>query len=221
MDMSQFTAPKSSQLNADDLVGGPRTITVAKVSGTGNAEQPVAISFEGDEGRPYLPCKGMRRILIAVWGKDASQYAGRSVTLYRDPKVTWGGMEVGGIRISHASHIERDMVIALTETKKSRKPFIVKPLVIEQPKQAEDKVTPGVNTLVARIDAAADAAALEEITGNADVIKQRAWLAKNRPALATKIDDAVSARLADFDGAIPSDDDFPGQPSNRDGSERE
>ena len=133
MDMAQFIAPKSSQLNADDLVGGPRTITVTKVSGTGNAEQPVAISFEGDEGRPFLPCKSMRRILVAVWGKDASQYVGRSMRIYRDPKVTWGGMEVGGIRISHASDIERDTVIALTETKKSRKPFTVRPLTVAKP----------------------------------------------------------------------------------------
>lgn len=216
MDMSQFTAPKSSQLNADDLVGGPRTITVTKVSGTGNTEQPVAISFEGDEGRPYLPCKSMRRILIAVWGKDASQYVGRAMTLYRDPKVTWGGMEVGGLRISHASNIERDTVVALTETKKSRKPFTVKPLAAEAPKPTEDKVTSGVNALVARIDAATDLSVLEAITGDAGVAKQRAWLAKNRPELAAKVDDAVSARLADFDSA----DDFPGEPSNPDGTVR-
>lgn len=199
MDMSAFTAPKSTQLNADDLMGGPRTVRITRVSGTGNSEQPVAVSFDGDEGRPFLPCKSMRRVMIACWGKMATEYAGRSMTLYRDPTVTWGGMEIGGIRISHMSHIENDMTMALTATKKARKPYTVKVLRVDAPKPAEDKITPGVNSLVARIDAAPHLAGLEEITADAGVVKQREWLAKHRPELATKVTDAISARLADFD----------------------
>ena len=199
MDMSQFTVPKSSQLNADDLGGGPRTITITKVGGTGNTEQPVAVNFDGDEGRPYFPCKSMRRVMIACWGKMATEYAGRSMTLYRDPTVTWGGMEVGGIRISHMSHIENDMTMALTATKKARKPYTVKVLRVEQPKPAEDMAAKSAAELIAAIDAATSLAALEEITAGKRCVGIRARLAEVRPELATKVTDAVTARLADFD----------------------
>jgi hypothetical protein len=190
MDMAAFVAPKSDQTNADDLVAGPRTIRVVKVSGTGNADQPVAIHYEGDDGRPYKPCKSMRRVLVAAWGADASEYVGRSMTLFRDPKVAFGGMEVGGIRISHMSHIERDMTMALTVTKAKRAPFVVRKLA-----DAVDKAAAGAASLVQRIQAAPDIAALEAITADDGVTKQRAWMAKHRPELAGQVNDAVAAAL--------------------------
>lgn len=125
--MLDTIVPKSDQLNADDLIGGPLTITLTKVSLTGD-EQPVALHFEGDNGKPYKPGKSMRRVLVHLWGPDANVYAGRSLTLYRDEKVMFGGVAVGGIRISHMTHIERDITIALTATRANRKPFTVKPL---------------------------------------------------------------------------------------------
>ena len=204
MDISGTVTPKSDQLNSDDLISGPRTITITRVAAdVGSTEQPVSVYFEGDNNKPYKPCKSMRRVMIACWGKMATEYVGRSMTLYRDPTVTWGGMEVGGIRISHMSHIENDMTMALTATKKARKPYTVKVLRAKAPSSvpqtAEDKVAPGVNALVARIDAAPHLAGLEEITADAGVVKQREWLGKHRPELATKVTDAVTARLADFD----------------------
>lgn len=134
MDMSAFVMPKSDQLNADDLIGGPRTVKITKVVGTGNAEQPVAVFFEGDNNRPYKPGKSMRRVMVAAWDRDASQYVGRSMTLYCDPTVAFGGMQVGGIRISHMSDIDRDMTLLLTTTKSKRKPFEVKRLAVAAPK---------------------------------------------------------------------------------------
>lgn len=200
MDMSQFVAPKSDQLNADDLIAGPRKITITRVTGTGNADQPVAVFFDGDDNKPLKPCKSMRRVMISAWGADASKYVGRSMVLYRDPKVKFGGMEVGGIRISHMSHIERDMVMALTVTKAKREPYKVSMLREEKASPpAEDKALVIANDLIARIDGAASHAALEAITGDEMAMKQRAWLAGKRPELAKRVDDAVSSRLADFD----------------------
>ncbi len=223
-DMTAVIIPKSDQINADDLIAGPMTITITGVKVQGGQEQPVAVSFEGNK-KVFRPCKSMCRVMVNAWGPDANKYVGKSLTLYRDPAVTWGAMAVGGIRISHMSEIKSRMVLALTEKKGSRKPFIVEPLVAQRAEAplpadppAEDKITAGVNALVARIDAAADVADLQGITGAADVTKQRAWLDKNRPDLAAKITDAVTARLADFDAPA---DDFPGTASNRDGTERE
>lgn len=128
-DMSGVITPKSDQINADDFMGGSRTYRIKGVSITPGSEQPVTIDLEGS--KPWRPCKSMSRLLVAAWGADANEYAGRSVTLYRDPKVKWGGLEVGGIRVSHLSHIERDMVLALTMTKGKRAPYTVKPLKAE------------------------------------------------------------------------------------------
>lgn len=127
-DMSQVIIPKADQISADDLLAGPITIRIASVSIRPGTEQPVSIHFEGDGGRPWKPCKSMSRVLVAAWGADANAYTGRSVTLYRDPDVKWGGLAVGGIRVSHLSDIKGAMVLALTATKGSKKAFKVEPL---------------------------------------------------------------------------------------------
>jgi hypothetical protein len=127
MDITATLEAKSSQLNSDDLIAGPRTITVTKVS-AGSVEQPVAIAFEGDNNKPWYPCKSMRRVLVAAWGADAEQYIGRRVTLFRDPSVTYGAIQVGGIRVSHLSHLDGPLSIALTVTRQKRTPYRVQPL---------------------------------------------------------------------------------------------
>ena len=126
IDLSQTVTPKSDQINADDLIAGPRTIRITRVTASPESpEQPVSVYFDGDNGKPFKPCKSMRRVMIAAWGPDASVYPGRALTIYRDPKVAFGGMQVGGIRISHMSHIDRDMTMALTMTKAKRAPYTV------------------------------------------------------------------------------------------------
>lgn len=147
--MLDTIVPKSDQLNADDLIGGPRTITLTKVSLTGE-EQPVALHFEGDNGKPYRPGKSMRRVLVHLWGPDANAYAGRSMSLYRDEKIMFGGVAVGGIRISHMTHIDRDVTVALTVTRANRKPFTVKPLKMPTRKP---ETTPSPLSLEDRADA--------------------------------------------------------------------
>lgn len=128
-DLTSTIIPKSDQLNADDLIGGiTKTVKITKVAGV-TGEQPIAISFEGDNGKPYKPCKSMRRVLVNCWGADGKQYVGRSLTLYRDEKVIFGGIEVGGLRISHMTDIPGPVTMALTANKKSRKPFTVQPMV--------------------------------------------------------------------------------------------
>lgn len=127
-DLSLTIAPRSDQLNADTLIGGPITIRVTRVVKSDAAEQPIKIYFEGDDNKPYLPCKSMRRVLVQVWGKDGNSYVGRSMTLYRDPTVKFGGDAVGGIRISHMDGIDKPVTLALTVTRGSRKPYIVQVL---------------------------------------------------------------------------------------------
>ena len=129
VDMSMTIEPKSDQLNADDLIAGPRVITITHVKAQmSSAEQPVAINYEGDNGKPWKPCKSMRRVLVRAWGPDGNDYVGRRLTLYCDPKVVWGGIQVGGVRISHMSDIAENITMPLTISRAKRAAFTVKVL---------------------------------------------------------------------------------------------
>ena len=127
--IAKSIVPKSDQLNAEDLLSGPITVTVTDVK-QGTAEQPIAILIDG-ERQPYKPCKTMRKILVFCWTDQAANWIGKRMTLYADPDVKWAGVAVGGIRISHLSGIESQVMLMLSETKGKRKPIVVKPLLDE------------------------------------------------------------------------------------------
>ena len=65
MDITDTLAPTSDQLDAVDLLGGPRTFTIVKVS-KNNAEQPINVHLDGFP-RVWRPGKSMRRVLAAGW----------------------------------------------------------------------------------------------------------------------------------------------------------
>lgn len=133
MNLADTIVPDSSQLNAEDFIAtGPRTFTITSVS-AGNAEQPVNIFTAEEPDRAYRPGKSMRRLLVAAWGPETDVYVGRRLTLYRDPSIRFGRDEVGGVRISHLSHIDKPLKIALTTTRGKRDPFTVQPLVESKP----------------------------------------------------------------------------------------
>jgi len=127
VDIRGASAPRSDQINFEDLIGRTKTITVTGVKAV-SAEQPIMVSFEGDEQRVYKPCKTSLRVLIAAWGDKASDWIGKSMTLYGDPEVMFGGVKVCGIRISHVSHIKDAMVLNLSASRGKRKPVRVEPL---------------------------------------------------------------------------------------------
>lgn len=139
MDLTDTIVPRSDQLNSDDLFASPRTVTITDVR-AGNAEQPVDIHLAEYPGRPFKPSKTVRRILVAAWGKDGDAYVGRRLTLYRDPDVKFGGQDVGGIRVSHMSHIDKPMKLALTVSKGKKAPHIVQPLKEDAAHPAPDYV---------------------------------------------------------------------------------
>jgi hypothetical protein len=162
MDVSETTAPRSDQQNFDDYIGGPKTVTVASVK-AGSAEQPVEIHLTEFPGRPFKPSKSMRRVLVAAWGSDSAAYVGRQMTLFGDPSVKFGGIAVGGIRISHLSHIPKPLTVSLTVTRGKRAPFIVQPLTPPKDESGRDWLTEladanGDADLIAALGTAARAA---------------------------------------------------------------
>jgi len=126
MDITDTLAPNSDQLDAIDLVSGPRIFTVASVS-KGNAEQPVNVHL-AEFDRAWRPGKSMRRVLAACWGVDASQWTGRRVELFMDPEVTFGKEKPGGTRISRMSNIDGAQKIPLLVARGKSAIFTVKPL---------------------------------------------------------------------------------------------
>lgn len=212
-DMRAVIVPKSDQINADDLLGGPITITIREVTIRPGTEQPVSVHFDGDGNKPYKPCKSMARVMVTCWGPDANEYTGRSMTLYCDPKIMWGGMAVGGIRISHMSHIKSARTMPLTATKGSKKPFTVQPLAEAEPKRT---AATWMAELRVRLAAAQDEAAVETIAKSEDVQKALGWLKDGALAeLNAMLSDAVERVKIRSDGAaenVPVEDDdiFPG-----------
>jgi hypothetical protein len=125
-DISETLAPKSDQLDAVDLLGGPQTFTITKVS-KGNAEQPVNVHL-AEFPRVWRPGKSMRRVLAACWGTESSEWVGRRVTLYCDESVTFGNDVVGGTRISHLSHIDKRKSVPLLVKRGKSATYTVEPL---------------------------------------------------------------------------------------------
>lgn len=126
MDMTDSIIPRSDQINADELVGGPATYTIREVI-VGKAEHPFDFLLV-ETDRAYRPSKTMRRVIVNAWGTEASNYTGRRLTLYREPTIKFGGQTVGGIRISHMSHISGPVEVMAQTTRGKRETFVVKPI---------------------------------------------------------------------------------------------
>ena len=179
-DLSATIVPKSDQLNADDLIVGPRTIEITRVS-VASADQPVSIYFKGDDGKPYKPCKSMRRVLVMLWGADSTAYTGRTMTLYRDNEVRFGSDEVGGIRISHMSHIDRDMTVSLTATRGKKKPHTVRRLESSKPQGM------GPDALRQAVEAIGNAAP-EALEGIKVALREKPWNGDEKRAIKAAIE---------------------------------
>lgn len=156
------TEPRSDQWNADDFVGGPRTFTIAGVK-VGTAEQKYDIEMVEGQGRSWRPPLTVLRLLVAAWGDDATTWTGRRVTLYRDPTIRFGKDAVGGIRLSHMSHLKdgKPLKIALTESRGKRTMHTVDPLP-DAPTPAP--ANPERTALLAQIKEAATTAGVELAT---------------------------------------------------------
>lgn len=175
MDISDTIQPTSDQLDSVDLLPGPRTFTIEQVS-KGNAEQPVQIHL-ADFPRPWRPGKSMRRVLVAAWGPDASQYLGRSVRLYCDDSVTFGADRVGGTRISHLSHIDKKLSIPLLVTRGRSKVYTVDPLTVDTQPTAAKPAEPTP----------------QQVAECTDVQQLTAWAEVSRPVVQQKIAARVAA----------------------------
>lgn len=194
IDMSKFVEAKSDQLNADDLIGAPRTITITRVTGN-DGDQPVSIFYHGDNGKPFKPCKTIRRILMGVWGRYANEYIGKSMTIYRDDSVQFGGLATGGIRISHMSDIDKETVVVVMKSKGKKAGVKILPLVQEQRQQRPPDPNAAANWANEHMSMLGQIDTLEGLESHiAAGAKAVAKLKTSRPDLYDKVGEAYEVR---------------------------
>lgn len=194
IDMSKFVEAKSDQLNADDLIGAPRTITITRVTGN-DGDQPVSIFYHGDNGKPFKPCKTIRRILMGVWGRYANEYVGKSMTIYRDDSVQFGGLATGGIRISHMSDIAKETVVVVMKSKGKKAGVKILPLVQEQRQQRQPDPNAAANWANEHMAMLGQIDTLDGLESHiAAGAKAVAKLKASRPDLYDKVGEAYEVR---------------------------
>lgn len=119
---------KSDQLNYVDLGGREMALLINNVEVFNRPDQPVVVYYEGCNGRPWKPSKGMIRVMgdSKTWGDDSDGWIGKTVLVYGDEKVKWAGKEEGGIRIKALSGIDKkgvDIYVAESRGKKRKQHF--------------------------------------------------------------------------------------------------
>ena len=157
-DVSLAIQPKSDQLNYDDVSGGRELIiTITGVNVT-SSDQPVSIFYEGCGKKAYKPSKGMTRLLADAWGSESDNWIGKSINLYGDSTVKWGGKEAGGIRIKAITDIPvNGLSLFVTISRGIRRKMKIDHLSLEPQKPTEDDMN-WVNAIKA------GTAKLEDIT---------------------------------------------------------
>jgi hypothetical protein len=130
VDIRAATKPKSDQLNYENFIAGPQTFTVSRVT-PGDRDHPVFVHMVECPATPYKPSKGMLKCIAAPdgWGDKSSKWVGKKITLYGDPTVIYGGVEVGGIKVGALADIESDYETLISARRGVRKPHLIKRLV--------------------------------------------------------------------------------------------
>jgi hypothetical protein len=148
-DFGNTLAAKSDQLNALDL-GGDRVIRIRDARLSDSKEQPLWIYFDGDDGRPWKPSLGMRRIIAECWGTKKNDLIGKYIKIFCDPAAKWSGKEVGGIRIKAMSDIPASGHKTLhREARAKTVPYFVAHL--ERPTYPEDQFLSAFDAMVSAI----------------------------------------------------------------------
>lgn len=143
IDLSDTILANSDQLTAIDLLSGDKVIKITDIKKIEDQKQTVLIFYEGDGGKPWKPCKGMRRCLGIGWSLDGSKYIGRSVKIFRNPKVLYSGKELGGIQIRAMSDIPAKFTTFITICRGKVEPITIEKLEItSKPAPAPKVETP-------------------------------------------------------------------------------
>ena len=220
--LSEALAPRSDQLNADDLIPGPRVlkITGARISSE-DRQKRMVLSYEGDQGKPWKPCKTMGRAMVMVWGITDDDYEkqliGKSIRVYRDPEVRFGDQgQVGGIRISHMSHIDKPAAVKLTVSQGKKSVFTFHPLVTDAGTKSDPNAAQKwVDDHLGFVRGAADLQSLDAVIAGG--LKAMTKLSGTNPDLHQTVTEAYDARRQ----ALTDADPFEGRTNDQHGDQHD
>ena len=194
-DLRSTIIPKSDQLNSEQLLGGPMIITVSDVRVGSGDEQPVSVFYALDPQRPFKPCKTMRKLLIHAWGADGTKWIGKSMELYNEPTIKFGGEVVGGIRISRMSGINpKGIEVALTQTRGRKMLHKVMPL----------KASAELTEALEAIEAATGKESLKKARALAETLKSPADIELAVAAYKRRVESLKAAVAAKTNEAAPA-----------------
>ena len=212
VDIRKAIQAKSDQLNADDLIGRDITVRIENVT-SGNKEHPVAVYYEGCEGKPWYPAKTSLRAIVEAWGDVAADWHGKSLTLFRDPNVVYAGVKVGGIRVKAFSDIDADFTLMLAEKRGKKTEHRFKKLNIapvqSAPRQSKPKADPAAQLAgaITHIGGVQNEASLDKMVQSEKFLAFRASLGDR----AEELDAAVLAKRESFntsEESVSGTDDF-------------
>ena len=135
--VSHAILAKSDQLNFDDFGGNKRVITITEVLVT-MGDQPISIFYPDNNGKPWKPSKGMVRLICEAYGDESDNWIGKSIELYGDTTVKWAGKEIGGIRISALSDIDKNGLTAFIAISRGKRRKATIPLLVIEPQKVAD-----------------------------------------------------------------------------------
>lgn len=194
-DLRSTIIPKSDQLNSEQLLGGPMIITVSDVRVGSGDEQPVSVFYARDPQRPFKPCKTMRKLLIHAWGSDGTQWIGKSMELFNEPTIKFGGEVVGGIRISRMSGINpKGIEVSLTQTRGRKTLHKVMPL----------KASAELTAALEAIEAATGKDSLKKARALAEALESPADIESAVAAYKRRVESLKAAASANNGGAAPT-----------------
>lgn len=126
--LQQALAPKSDQLNADDLIAANKIIVISGVNINLGSEQKIIINYQGDNGKPWKPSKGMGRVLTEILGGDPDKWVGETVELFRNKEIRFGKEKCGGIQIAGMSAVRNVTTLLITTAKGKKSSITIQPI---------------------------------------------------------------------------------------------
>jgi hypothetical protein len=116
------------------------------------------------------------------------------MTIFTDPSVLYGGVRVGGLRISHVSGIDEPKTLMLTKTRGKKAEVVIHPIAALSP--AEQKyIAESTEQLKAT-------ESLEELQGHGEMLKTKSKAIQNalRPIYAARLEEL---KQTDSDVNVP------------------
>jgi len=140
----------------------------------------------------------MRHVLMAARGYDGRDWIGKSLRVFHDPQVRFGGEDVGGVRISHMTDIPGKRIeLKLTASKGKKTLYVIERMEPKASGPTLAHVLQLIATAANNEDMKAAKAAAQTLRNQADIdtalVAYRARVAELKAKAAPSFADQIAA----------------------------